>query len=138
MKSIHMLIAAVALVCTAAACSEVEQTRDAGFGFRLVTKAEPTGPGGFEAVAHYTYFFYKGWELGKYDSYSVSPSGRYAVFQDAPTGDSVLFTPATAQRRVVAKFSGSLAQQYVWLEKQAELIIEFENRTSVRIQLRTP
>ena len=103
-----------------------------------MTKAEPTGPGGFESVAHYSYFFHKGRELGKYDSYSVSPSGRYAFFQDAPTGDIVLFTPATALRRVVAKLSGSLAHQYVWMEGQAEVMIEIETQASVRIQLRAP
>jgi hypothetical protein len=76
--------------------------------------------------------------LGQYDSYSISPSGRYAVFQDAPTGDIVLFVPASAQRRTVAPFSGSLAHQYVWIKEHAEVMIEFENHTSVRIQLPAP
>jgi hypothetical protein len=60
----HRLLAAAALVCTAAACNNIEQTKGVGFGFKLVTKAEPTGPGAFESLAHYSYFFLQGPELG--------------------------------------------------------------------------
>jgi hypothetical protein len=82
--------------------------------------------------------FYKDIELARYDSYSVAPSGRYALFQDAPTGAVVLFVSANSQRRVVAKFSGSLARDYVWRERQDEATIEFENRASLRISVSAP
>ena len=137
MKCAHALLAA-ALVGTVAASSEVEQTRDVGHGFRMVAKSQQAGPGAFEGFAHCRYLFYKDIELVRYDSYSVAPSGRYALFQDAPTGAVVLFVSANSQRRVVAKFSGSLARDYVWREKQDEATIEFENRASLRISLSAP
>jgi hypothetical protein len=76
---------------------EVELTRDVGSGFRMVIKSLPTGPGAFESVAQYHYLFYKDIELGQYDSYSVAPSGKYALLQDSPTGDIVLFASVTTQ-----------------------------------------
>lgn len=135
MKGIRVLVAAIAFFCSSAAGAGVEATKDVGFGFRLVIRSESTGPGASENIAQYGYFFYKDRELGQYESYSVSPSGKYALFQIAPAGDIVLFTPGTAKRRVVAKFSGSRAQQYVWMEAQSEATIEFENNTSVRVPL---
>jgi hypothetical protein len=74
-------------------------------------------------------------ELGQYGSYSIAPSGKYALFQDGPTGAVVLFTAATAQRRLVAKFSGSLVEKYVWHERQHDATIVFEKQPSLRVAL---
>jgi hypothetical protein len=98
MKWVHAVVAA-AFIGIVYASDEVGLTRDVGSGFRMVIKSLPTGPGAFESVAQYHYLFYKDIELGQYDSYSVAPSGKYALLQDAPTGDIVLFASTTAQRR---------------------------------------
>jgi hypothetical protein len=134
MKWVHAVVAA-AFIGIVHANDEVELTRDVGSGFRMVIKSLPTGPGPFESVAQYHYLFYRDIELGQYDSYSVAPSGKYALLQDAPTGDIVLFASAATQRRVVAKFSGSLARDYVWREGRHEATIRFEDHTSLRIAL---
>ena len=133
MKGIRVVVAAIALFCSDATGSGVEMTRDVGFGFRLVIRSAPAGPGEFESTGQYGYLFYKDRELGQSESYSVSPSGNYALFQMSPTGDVVLFTAGTAQRRVVVEFFGSRVLQYVWREARGDTKIEFENKTSVRI-----
>ena len=113
------------------ASSKVELTRDVGSGFRLVIKSQSTAPGAFESIAQYQYLFYKDTELGQFDSYSVAPSGKYALLQDAPTGDMILFATSNVQRRIVAKFAGSRARDYVWREARREATIEFENHASL-------
>jgi hypothetical protein len=137
MKWVHAVVAA-AFISIVHASDNVELTRDVGSGFRMVIKALPTGPGAFESVAQYHYLFYKDIELGQCDSDSVAPSGKYALLQDSPTGDIVLFASATTQRRVVAKFSGSLARDYIWREGLQEATIGFEDHTSLRITLGAP
>jgi hypothetical protein len=82
MKWVHAVVAA-AFIGVVHASDEVELTRDVGSGFRMVIKSLPTGPGAFESVAQYHYLFYKDIELGQYDSYSVAPSGKYALLPRA-------------------------------------------------------
>jgi hypothetical protein len=134
MKWVHAIVVA-ACIGIAHASGKVELTRDVGSGFRLVIKSQPTGPGAFESIAQYQYLFYKDTELGQFDSYSVAPSGKYALLQDAPTGDMILFATSNVQRRIVAKFAGSRARDYVWREERREATIEFENHASLRVTL---
>lgn len=63
MKGIRILVAAITFFCSYAAGAGVEITKDVGFGFRLVIRSEQTGPGAFESIAQYGYFFYKDREL---------------------------------------------------------------------------
>jgi hypothetical protein len=129
-----LLSISLLLVGSAKAESEPEASNDVGFGFRVVIRSGPAGPNAWEK-GHFGYLFYKDLELGQYGSYSVAPSGQYALFQDGPTGAVVLFTAATAQRRVVAQFSGSLVEKYVWHERRHDATIVFEKHPSLRVAL---
>jgi len=115
-----------------------ETSKDLGFGFRQVARSEHTPPGAWEGVYHSRLLFYKDTQLSQYDTYSIAPSGRYAIFQDAPTGEIVLFTPSTAKRKIVAQYSGSLASQYVWKTDLSEVTVLFGNGSSLRISLNAP
>jgi len=129
-----LLSISLLLMNSAKAESEPETSQDVGFGFRIVIRSGPAVPNAWEK-GHFGFLFYKDLELGQYGSYSIAPSGEYALFQDGPTGAVVLFTPATAQRRVVAKSPGSLVEQYLWHERQHNATIVFANHPSLRVAL---
>lgn len=115
---------------------------DLGFGFRASEIVVSTGSRVWEGHAQYRVLFYKNTKLGIYDSYSIAPSGEYALFQDAPTESIVLFTRASGRRQIVAERPQSLAktypwraEKYSWREKQQRAIVLFRNGSSVRISL---
>lgn len=108
---------------------------DLGFGFRVDQVLLPTGPNAWERYAQYRVLFYKNRELGIYDSYSIAPSGKYALFQDAPTEGIVLFTRATGKRQIVMRHPHSLAKKYTWREQRQQATVLFENGSFVRISL---
>jgi len=139
-RGVLALVTTIALFCGSLATAETlsETSKDVGFGFREVQRSKKTGPGAWEGVGHFALLFYKDQELSQYDSYSIAPSGKYALFQDGPTGEIEIFTCATAQRRKVSKFPGSLAKQYTWREERMEVTIVFENRSPLRVSLRAP
>src|SRR5207249_6214010 len=117
-RSIYRCLSISLLILSSAKADVLsESSKDVGFGFRVVIRSEPAGPNAWE-IGHFGFLFYKDVELSQYGSYSIAPSGKYALFQDGPTGEIILFIPATAQRRVVAKSSGTLVEQYVWNERR--------------------
>ncbi len=50
-----------------------------GYGFRKVSVSVPS-KSTFEAIAHYTHLYHHRQLLGDSGNYSISPSGRYAVY----------------------------------------------------------
>ena len=134
----RVMVATFCLYFASLALAEIpsETSKDVGFGFREVQRTEATTQGAWEEIAHVAVLFYRDQELSRYDSYSISPSGRYALFQDGPTGEIVLFTRANAHRRKVSNFQGSLAKQYLWREDQFAATIVLENSASLRVSLR--
>ena len=125
---------ALLLFSSARADLQIESSKDVGFGFRVVIKSGVASKDAWE-VGHFGFLYYQDTELAQSANYSIAPSGKYALFQDGPTGEVVLFTTATAQRRVVAKFPGSLVEKYVWHERQHDATIVFEKRPSLRVAL---
>jgi hypothetical protein len=139
-RSVLAVVADIALIFCSLANAEIlsETSKDVGFGFREVQRSETMGPGSWEGAGHFALLFYKDQELSQYDSHSIAPSGKYALFQDGPTGEIQIFTRATAQRRKVSKFPGSLAKQYIWREDRMEATIVFADASSLRVLLRRP
>lgn len=137
MMQIRTAIAVLAMICASTALGQVsvESSRDVGHGFRVVMQAERMAPGFWEGIGHFRFLYYKNEALSAFDSYSIAPSGRYAMFQDGPTGNLILFTPATRQQRIVAKFAGSLAKGYVWRESRSEAYIKFAGHPALRVSL---
>lgn len=118
--------------------TSVEANRELGFGFHEVRRSERSPPGVWEGMRHSSSLFYMDQELGEFDTYSIAPSGRYALYQDRPTGFLVLFTCTNRQRSTVATFSGTLAKRYEWREAQREAMVFFENGSSLRVSLAAP
>ena len=133
------LMTAVASLFVAVASAQVvsETSRDLGFGFREVHREEKMPPTFWEGVGYFGFLYYKDHELCQCSSYSIAPSGRYALFQDA-TGDIVLFVAATLQRNVAAGFSGSRADHYLWNEAKNEASVAFEDRSNLKVPLGAP
>jgi hypothetical protein len=131
------MVAVIVSLYVGVVCAEVlsETSKDVGYGFREVIRSEQMPPAFWEGVGHFHILLYKDRELSRYDTYSIAPSGRYALFQDGPTGALMLFTPVNAQQRMVAKYSGSLARQYTWNEGRMEATIMFENGSLLQVSL---
>ena len=63
-----------------------EANKDIGFGYLEVSRSQKNPPGHWEGIGHFTFFYYKDKALSQTDTYSISPSGEYALFQDGPSG----------------------------------------------------
>jgi hypothetical protein len=82
MKSTILTVAATLLLLSGCATSpRVERTTDLGFGFRRVVLAEPS-QSSFESIGHFEYLDFDDHRLCQVGACSVSPSGRYAIYQD--------------------------------------------------------
>jgi hypothetical protein len=91
MKAMFFTLAVVPLFLSACASKPiVERTTDLGFGFRRVVLAQPVKTS-FESIGHFEYLYFGDKQLCQVDACSVSPSGKYAVYQDGPTGNIYLF-----------------------------------------------
>ena len=102
-----------------------ESSKDVGFGFREVLRNEVMPPSAFEAVGHFRFLYYRDQQLSQFDTYSISPSGRYAAFQDGPSGDIVLFVAKSRSRRVVRKYPGALVERYTWEKGERTIVFDF-------------
>src|SRR5579862_742801 len=113
--------------------ASVEANRDLGFGFHEVRRSERSPAGMWEGMRHSSSLFYMDQELGLFDTYSIAPSGHYALYQDGPTGSVILFSCTNRKRSTVASFWGTLVRRYDWREGQEEAIVFFENGSSLRV-----
>jgi hypothetical protein len=120
-----LVLLGAAAVASAGPTGATETSRDVGFGFREVVRDEPNPPGAFEAVGHFRFLYYRDQQLSQFDIYSIAPSGRYAVFQDGPSGDIVLFVTKSRNRRVLQKYPGALVTRFTWDNGEHAVVMEF-------------
>ena len=93
----------------------VECTVDLGFGFREVTLAQPTRCS-FESIGHFGYLHHDKQRLSQVGSYSISPSGNYALYQDGPSGKLFLFCRTSNTLTQLTSHFVGLADSYQWHE----------------------
>ena len=115
MKTVILIFAAMPLLLASCATSHVEHTTDLGFGFRRVMLAEPSHSS-FESIGHFEYLYFRDRRLCHLGECSVSPSGRFAVYQDGPSGCLFLFRRADgSQTRLTTQFV-ALVDGFDWQE----------------------
>jgi hypothetical protein len=93
----------------------VESTTDLGFGFRRIVMAEPVESSS-ESIGHFEYLYYEDRRLCQVGACSVSPSGRYAIYQDGASGRLVVFSRADGK---VTQLTGdfiAFADAFQWHE----------------------
>ena len=115
-----------------------EESRELGSGFRLVTRQIEL-LSGFEEFGYFGYLYYRDQELSEVGTYSVAPNGRSIAFQDAPTGDIVLFI-AESRTCFRVRDPGAVVVEYTWDEDKHELWLrrdstEYPLGPSVRVPL---
>ncbi len=103
-----------------------EASRDLGFGFREVTRSVENPRGSFEGIGHFGFLYFREQELSQHGAYSISPSGRYLVYQDGPSGDIVLFAAASRKTRIVQKWPGALVTEFKWGNGEKEVTISID------------
>jgi len=112
-----------------------------GHGYRWVYRKHMEGgeEGAFEGIAHYHDLYYRSRLLAKgvgY-SYSISPSGRFALFVDyGNIGRVMLFDRQTGEARNVTDGTFVVPRDFAWSEKAGVAHVSYyERQTSSRIIL---
>jgi hypothetical protein len=109
------------MVIALAGCSQgpavkgLESSRSLGHGYWLVTVATPV-QGGFESVGHFSHCYYKNQDLGQCDRMSPSPSGKFAIYQQANTGLVMIFDAGVGQSKNVTNSFPGLLGSVNWQE----------------------
>jgi len=106
------------------ATAPVERTTDLGSGFRRVVMAEPSGSS-FESIGHFEYLYFRHRRLCQVGACSVSPSGKYAIYQDAPSGNLFLFCPAERSLTQLTSELIALADNFDWHEDTSTVVAHF-------------
>jgi len=104
----------------------VEQTTDLGFGFQRVLMAEPD-KASLERIEHFEYLYYRDRRLCQVGAFSVSPSGRYAIYQDGPSGNLFLFRRADGRLTQLTSHFIALAVSFQWHENDHWVEAHFTN-----------
>lgn len=102
----------------------VERTTNLGFGFRRVVFAERIS-WSFESIGHFEYLYYDDQRLCQVGACSVSPSGRYAVYQDGPSGNLFLFRRADRRSTQLTTAFAGLADSFQWHEDSGTVDVRF-------------
>jgi len=113
------------LVLVIGVCSCSTDSRTLGHGYRIVPRAVDMSrvPNAFEGLAHYTDLYYRSHRLGTVGEYSISPSGRYAIFQD--DGKTLLFDRSSGETRDVTDGSVAIAKSFAWSESAGTVGVQY-------------
>jgi hypothetical protein len=103
--------------------SVIEHSENLGYGFSHVTIAKLNK---FE-LGHHGYLYYRGQQICLFGAPpSISPSGKFAIYQDGPSGNLFLFRRADQKvTQLTPKFVG-VAHPFVWHEEQGIVEAQFE------------
>jgi len=99
----------------------VEKTEELGFGFRRLTIAKFNKA----ELGHYPFLFYRDRLICQIGAPpSISPSGNFAVCQDARSGKLILFRRADEKTTELTKSFFGVANRFVWHEDQGTVEAE--------------
>jgi hypothetical protein len=96
-----------------------------GHGYRIVPRTVNLSgvPDAFEGLTHYTDLYLHSHRLGTVGEYSISPSGRFALFQD--DGKTLLFDRGLRQTRDVSDGNFAVAKSFDWSEITGIVYVEY-------------
>ncbi|XLZ71009.1 hypothetical protein ABT364_03325 [Massilia sp. SR12] len=104
-----------------------EKKEDLGFGFSLIHRSIVNPPSHWEGVGHFSFVYFEKRQLcqcGR-SEFSISPSGRYALLQDGPSGKLLLFTTHLDKISEVTKQYVGSPQSFKWDEKNRSATVAF-------------
>lgn len=113
------LVALATLSLVVAGCA----SQDLGHGYRLVHVTVLNPPGAFEALAHYKDLYHGLRRLGRVGECDISPSGRYAAFED--DGTHRLFDKRTSRIHDITDGEFAIPSRFDWDESAGALEIEY-------------
>lgn len=100
----------------------VESSEELGFGFRRVVILKPTD---FE-IGHFAYLYSGDQRLCSLGTFSVSPSGRYAIFQDDyRSGNLFLYRRADGRQTQLTTRFVALVSNFEWNEDEGWVQVTF-------------
>ena len=105
----------------------VERTTDLGYGFRRFVLAEPVRAS-FESIGYFEYLYYNDKPLSQIDDCSVSPSGRYVIFQGGPSGNLFLFRRSDCRKTPLTTHFDALVETFEWHEGSGTVVAHFASR----------
>ena len=82
---------------------------------------------------HYSDLYYQQQRLGTVGQYSISPSGRFGLFEDV--GKLMLFDRQTRQLCDVTDGSFALPRSFTWSEPAVVEVVYYEKHAPSRITL---
>jgi hypothetical protein len=97
-----------------------EKKEDLGFGFNLIRRSIVNPPNHWEGVGHFSFIYFGKRQLCQcgHSDFSISPSGRYALVQDGPSGKLLLFDTLSVRISEVTKQYVGSPQSFAWDEKK--------------------
>ncbi len=119
MKIVATLLLALSLPACAGSrppsVKGLEASQSVGHGFWLITVAESVNVS-FESIGHFGYCYYKSQSLGRCDRLSPSPSGDFAIYQQAASGLVMFFDARTGQSKKITESFPGLLGETTWHE----------------------
>src|ERR1043166_1282873 len=93
----------------------IEKTEDLGSGFRRITVAKLNKG----QLGHYQFFFYGDRRLSQINSPpSIAPSGKFAVYQEFPSGKLILFRRSDEKIIQLTTTGIAAPSRFDWHEEQ--------------------
>ena len=129
MRSTFLLI--LGSLSIVAACAQpsgegIEEIQNRGHDFWLVTVAQQN-LSGFEAIGHFRHCYFASRDFGQCDEIFPSPSGKYAIYQNGPTGLVMLFDAAAGTSEKITDSSVGLVRSAAWSESKLMVTLTFSD-----------
>jgi hypothetical protein len=82
----------------------------------------------FESIGHFDFLYYRDRRLCQVEACSISPSGRFAIYQGRPSGNVFLFRRDNQQiTQLTDRYLGD-ADPFQWHEESGTVEVGFSRR----------
>lgn len=119
-------LAALLLLAACATTSKVERDVDLGSGFHQVTMTEPSHSSS-AGTGHFDYLYFNNQRICQLGTCSISPSGKFAIYQDGPSGGLFLFKPGEGLPIQLVQDVAAAVDSFEWHEAARYVVVRFAN-----------